>query len=60
MVLSKKNRVYGYDYIALIIMVLIFFTLGASKELGIVELIAANRASTFAEPFTGLIYTSAY
>lgn len=56
MVLSKKNRVYGYDYIALIIMVLIFFTLGASKELGIVELIAANRASTFAEPFTGLIY----
>ncbi len=56
MFLYKKTRSSAYDYMALIIMMLIFFTLGASKELGIPEVIAAARASTFAQAFTGLIY----
>ena len=53
---SKKTRVYGHDYHALIINMIILCTVGAAASLGIPEIIAAARASTFAEPFIGLIY----
>ncbi len=56
MLLLKKTRVFGHDYIALILIMLVLFTFGASKELGLPELIAAARASTFAQPFIGIIY----
>lgn len=56
MLLNKKTRVFGYTYIAFIIVMQIFLTLGASSALGIPEIIAAGRASTFAQPFIGIIY----
>jgi len=56
MIFSGKNRFFGCDYLALNIIMLIFFTVGASQALGIPEVIAAARASTFAQPFIGLIY----
>jgi hypothetical protein len=56
MLLSKKTRYYGCDYLAMDLIMLIFYTVGASQALGIPEVIAAARASTFAQPFAGLIY----
>ncbi|HHV12065.1 MAG TPA: hypothetical protein GXX75_17465 [Clostridiales bacterium] len=56
MLLWKKNRNYGHDYIALILNMTILCIIGAAQALGIIELIASARASTFAEPFVGLIY----
>lgn len=56
MLLYKKTRPYGHDYMALIIYMILLCTVGASQQLGIIEIIAADRASTFAEPFIGLIY----
>lgn len=56
MLFTKKTRRYGHDYVALIINMLILCTAGAAQQLGIVELIAAGRATTFAEPFIGFIY----
>jgi hypothetical protein len=56
MLLRKKTRVYGHDYFALIIYMIILCTVGAAQPLGLVELIAAARASTFAEPFIGIIF----
>jgi len=56
MLLKKNSRFYGCDYLALDIIMLIFYTVGASQALGIPEIIAAARASTFAQPFVGLIY----
>lgn len=56
MLLPTKTRIYGHDYIALIINMIVLCTIGAARRLGIVELIAAGRASTFAEPFIGFIY----
>lgn len=35
---------------------LVIFTLGSSQSLGIPEIVAASRASSFAQPFFGLIY----
>lgn len=52
----KKTRKYGCDYTALIINMMLLCTIGAAPQLGIVELIAAGRASTFEEPFIGFIY----
>jgi hypothetical protein len=54
--LSKKSRKYGCDYTAMIINMMLLCTIGAAPQLGIIELIAAGRASTFAEPFIGFIY----
>lgn len=56
MLLVKKYRVYGNAYIALILNMTILCIIGGARELGLVELIAAARASTFAEPFIGFIY----
>jgi hypothetical protein len=56
LMLRKKTRCYGHDYMALIINMIILFTLGSAQQLGLMELIAAARASTFAEPFIGFIY----
>lgn len=56
MLLFKKTRSISYAYIAMILIMIFFSTLGASKELGIPEVIAASRASTFAQPFIGIIY----
>jgi hypothetical protein len=56
MLLWRKTRSYGHDYIAMILNMIILCIIGAAQTLGIVELIAAARASTFAEPFVGLIY----
>lgn len=56
MLLFRNTRDYGRDYIWLIINMMILYTLGASRSLGIPELIAAARASTFAQPFIGMIY----
>ena len=56
MLLRKKTRIYGRDYMALILNMIILCSVGAAKALGLPELIAAARASTFAEPFIGLIY----
>lgn len=56
MLLSKKTRNYGHDYMALILNMILLSTVGAAQQLGMVELIAAARASTFAEPFIGFIY----
>ncbi|WP_031391018.1 hypothetical protein [Kineothrix alysoides] len=54
--LRKKTRCYGHDYMAMIINMIILCTMGAAQQLGLMELIAAARASTFAEPFIGFIY----
>lgn len=56
MVIPRKIRNYGRDYMAMIINILLLCTIGAAPQLGIIELIAAGRASTFAEPFIGFIY----
>jgi hypothetical protein len=56
MVIPKKIRNYGHDYTAMIINILLLCTIGAAPQLKIIELIAAGRASTFAEPFIGFIY----
>lgn len=56
MLFYKKNRKCGHDYIAMIIYMIILCLVGAAQELGFVELIAAARASTFAEPFVGFLY----
>jgi hypothetical protein len=56
MLLWRKTRCYGHDYIAMILNMIILCIIGAAQTLGIVELIAAARASTFAEPFIGIIY----
>lgn len=56
MLIIKKTRIVGQDYLLLIYIIVILFTLGASQDLGIPELIASYRASTFAQPFIGLIY----
>lgn len=56
MLFAKKTRGYGHDYHALILYMMILCIVGAAASLGIPELIAAARASTFAEPFVGLIY----
>lgn len=56
MMMFRKTRNFGYDYTALIIIMVILYTFGASQALGIPELIAAARASTFAQPFIGLLY----
>lgn len=56
MLMFKKTRIVGQDYLSLIYMMIILLTLGASQELGIPELIASSRASTFAQPFVGLVY----
>ncbi|NLL75932.1 MAG: hypothetical protein GX235_01590 [Clostridiales bacterium] len=52
----KKTRCYGHDYMAMIINMIILCTMGAAQQLGLMELVAAARASTFAEPFVGIIY----
>ncbi len=54
--LPKKSRKYGCNYTAMVINMLLLCTIGAAPQLGIIELIAAGRASTFAEPFIGFIY----
>lgn len=56
LLLIGKYRDAGCDYLAFILIMLAFLTLGASEALGIRELIEAARASVFAEPFTGIIY----
>jgi hypothetical protein len=56
MLLRKRTRFYGQAYIVLILNMIILCTVGAAKDLGLIEFIAASRASTFAEPFIGLIY----
>ncbi len=56
MLMRKKTRIFGHDYIALILYMLILCTLGASQQLGLIELIASARASSFAEPFIGLVF----
>lgn len=56
MLIYRKTRNTGFDYIALIFVMILFYTLGASQSLGIPELIQATRASTFAQPFIGFIY----
>ncbi len=56
LLLSKRTRSYGHDYQALILYMIILCIVGAAASLGIPELIAAARASTFAEPFVGLVY----
>ncbi|MGF7142340.1 hypothetical protein HNQ56_000750 [Anaerotaenia torta] len=54
--LSRRTRNCGHDYLAMVINMLILCTVGASQQLGLMEIIAAARASTFAEPFIGFIY----
>lgn len=56
LLLNKKTRNIGHDYVAMIINMLLLCSIGAAQALGLVELIAAARASTFAEPFVGFIY----
>lgn len=56
LLLGRNTRVYGNDYIALIINMTILCIIGGARELGLIELIAAARASSFAEPFIGFIY----
>lgn len=51
-----KGRIISYDYFSIIIYILIISTFGAATSFGIPEIIAAARASTFAEPFIGIIY----
>lgn len=56
MIFIRSTRNTAYDYMAFIITMMMLYTLGASRELGIPELIAADRATTFAQPFIGIIY----
>lgn len=56
MSLSKKHRIHGQDYMALLIIMLMFSTVGAAKQLGIVELIEVGRVPSFSQPFVGFIY----
>lgn len=56
MFLSGKFRVYAYDYIALIMIILLYFTTGCLRALELPQIIASDRAPTFAQPFIGFIY----
>lgn len=56
MLFYKKTRKSSYDYLTLVIIVLLFYTLGSSQSLGLPEIIAAARASTFIHPFFAFIY----
>lgn len=56
MLLNKKTRNSGYDYFIIVIIILLFYTLGSSQSLGLPEIIAAARASTFIHPFFAFVY----
>lgn len=52
----KRTRNVAYDYIGLNLYILIISIFGAAKLLGVPEIILESRASTFAQPFLGIIY----
>ncbi len=56
MLLWKRTRNFGHDYMVFIFYIIILFTFGAAERLGLVELIESARIATFAEPFIGFIY----
>ncbi|HZK56962.1 MAG TPA: hypothetical protein VFD17_01525 [Clostridia bacterium] len=56
MLLWRRTGNFGFDYMALIFSMIILHILGSAPTLGFTELVAAARASTFAEPFVGFIY----
>lgn len=56
MYFPRKTRNIACDYIGLNLYVLIIMVFGAAQLLGIPEIILASRASTFAQPFLGIIY----
>ena len=56
LLLRRKTRVYGHDYLALIFSMIILCIIGSARYLGLIELVASSRITTFAEPLIGLIY----
>ena len=52
----RKSRLRAFDYASMTLYTLLLCTMGAAQTLGIVEMIAAARASTFLEPFLGIVY----
>ncbi len=52
----QKTRLVGMAYLSMIIYVVIICTMGAAQTLKIPEIVAAARASTFAEPFLFIVY----
>ena len=56
LLLQRKTRIYGHDYIALILGMIILCIIGSARMLGLIELVASSRITTFAEPFIGMLY----
>ena len=54
--LFARTRKTGMDYFGMILYTIFMCTMGAAQTLNIVQIIAAARASTFAEPFLGIVY----
>lgn len=54
--LFKKLRLTGFNYAAMSLYMVLICIVGAAQALGIPEVLAASRASTFAEPFIGILY----
>jgi hypothetical protein len=55
LLLFRRVRFYGHAYHALVYYMLIMFTFGAAKPLGIVELMATARISTFTLPLISFL-----
>ena len=54
--LVRRLRPNGFGYIAVALYMVMMCVMGAAQALGIPEFVAAARASTFAEPFIGILY----
>ncbi len=52
----RNSRNAAFDYMGIISYILIISIFGAAKLLGVPEIILESRASTFAQPFIGIIY----
>jgi len=52
----RKTRLFGLDYASMILYTVFMCTMGAAQTLNLVEVVAASRASTFTQPFLGIIY----
>jgi len=52
----KRTRVYAFGYSGLLIYIAVMLVMGAAQTLGIPEIIPAVRASTFTQPFLGIVY----
>lgn len=52
----ERTRLYALGYASMLLYTILMMIMGAAQSLGIPEVIAAARASTFLEPYLGIVY----